>query len=118
MMTIASRTLIQQMSMIRSITNTFEDASNLNLEYVAQCLLNKDDTVITVGVDDTKKVDVKSDRISIIGMAGEKKTPTTGYVQNPSHSGDDSARTYEFQVSCLALSTKCDVDDIKSQTLG
>ena len=90
MMTNASNTLIQQMNMIRSITNVWlhhstimryvEDASNLNLEYVAQCLLNKDDTAITVGVDDTKKADV------IIEKAGEKKTLTTGYVENPSHS--------------------------------
>ena len=48
-----------------------QDASYLGLEYVAQQILNKDDKIVTIGLDDTTKAaghrmyDVKADHITI-----------------------------------------------------
>ena len=71
----------------------------------ADYLLNKDETdVVTVGLDDTtkaaghKKIDVKADHLFVSGPSKSKKTLTTGYSENLSHSRADGAMTYEFKL--------------------
>ena len=55
----------------RTIMRYLQDASYLSLEYVAQQILNKEDNVVTIGLDDTTKAaghrryDVKADHITI-----------------------------------------------------
>ena len=89
-----------------------QDASYLSLEYVAQQILNKDDNIVTVGLDDTTKAaghrcyDVKVDHITIAGPSGKRKSLTTGYVENVSHSSKDGAEAYEFKLMCLAILAK------------
>lgn len=105
----------------RTIMRYLEDASYLNLEYVAQQLLNKDEKVITTGLDDTTKAaghrffDVKTDHITITDTSGQRSFLTTGYTENLSHSGQDGAQAYNFKLNCLALLANCSVDEIKGQ---
>ena len=55
--------------------------------------------IVTYGLDDTvkaggnKKFDIKTGHITIIGDNQQKETFTTGFDQNASHSGEDSAKT-------------------------
>ena len=104
----------------RTINRYLEDASYLNLQMVAEHILDKKDNIITVGLDDTTKAaghklyDVKADHITSDGPSGHKKTMTTGYVENISHSGTDGATAYEFKLQCLAILANSTVQDIKS----
>ena len=93
----------------------------MNLLMIAEELLNKcGDHVVTVGLDDTTKVaghklyDVKADHITISGPARSRKTMTTGYTENVSHSGADGAASYKLKLKCLTLLADSDVEDIKS----
>ena len=85
-----------------------QDASYLSLEYIAQQILNKEDNIVTVGLDDTTKAaghrcyDVKADHITIAGPSGKRKSLTTGYVENVSHSGKDGAEAYEFKTEVFS----------------
>ncbi|XP_013414654.1 uncharacterized protein LOC106176709 [Lingula anatina] len=105
----------------RSIMRYLQDASYLSLEYVAQQILNKEDSIVTVGLDDTTKAaghrryDVKADHITIAGPSGKRTTLTTGYVENVSHSGEDGAKAYEFKLKCLAILANSTVDELKSE---
>ena len=60
-----------------------EDASFMNLKYVAEQVLNNEESVVTVGLDDTTKAaghknfDIKTDHITIKGKSEPKKTFTT-----------------------------------------
>ncbi|QQP50302.1 Hypothetical protein FKW44_011259, partial [Caligus rogercresseyi] len=88
---------------------------------VVEKLLNKsDDYVVTVGLGDTTKAtghklyDVKADHITISVAGKSRKSMTTGYTENVSHFGDDSAALYEFKLKYLALLADSDVEDIKS----
>ena len=82
-----------------------QDASYLRLEYVAQQILNKEDNVVTTGLDDTTKAadhccyDVKADQITIAGPSGTRKSLTTGYVENVSHSCEDGAQPMSLSLS-------------------
>ena len=105
----------------RTINRYLEDASYMNLLMVAEELLNKcGDDVVTVGLDDTTKAaghklyNVKADHITISGPDRSRKTMTTGYTENVSHSGADGAASYELKLRCLALLADSDVEDIKS----
>ena len=84
----------------RCISMYLQDAYLHNTKNVASNLTNKGDNVITVGLDDTTKAaghkmyDIKADHITVHGPEG-KKSLTTGFMENISHSGEDSAATYE-----------------------
>ena len=89
----------------------------MNLLMVAEELINKGENVITVGLDDTTKApghelyDVKADHITIKGPNATRKTMTTGYTENVSHTGADGAAAYELKLKCLAvLLANCDVE--------
>ena len=81
----------------------------MNLLMVAEELVNKGDNVVTVGLDDTtltpghKLYDVKADHITISGPDVPRKTMTTGYTENISHSGADDTVVYELKLKCLAV---------------
>ena len=105
----------------RSIDKYLEDASYLNLLMAAEYIVNKDDTdVVTVGLDDTTKAaghrafDVKTDHITITGPKKSRKTMTTGYQENVSHSGAEGAKAYEFKLKCLSILAECSVDELKT----
>ena len=104
----------------RTIMRYLEDASFMNLKYVAEQVLNNEESVVTVGLDDTTKAaghknfDIKTDHITIKGKSEPKKTFTTGYIENLSHSGADGATAYNLKLKCLAILADCTVDDLKS----
>lgn len=96
----------------RCLNMYLEDAAYMNLAVVADVLKNNDKAkqIITVGLDDTtksagyRKLDVKTDHITVVDRETmKKKTYTTGYIENKSHSGKDSAETYHFKLTCLAV---------------
>ena len=102
----SSTTLIQKRKSVVDLTCIFpskrcismylQNAYLLNMKHVASYLTNKGDNVITVGLDDTTKAaghkmyDIKADYITVHGPEG-KKSLTTGFMENISHSGEDSA---------------------------
>jgi len=95
-----------------------EDASYMNLKMVAEVMLNKEDQVVTVGVDDTTKAagrrlyDVKTDHIAVAGPSKSRRTFTTGYVENVSHSGH-AAAAYDMKLKVLAVLSDTKVDEVK-----
>ena len=126
----SSTTLIQKRKSIGDLTYIFpskrcipmylQDAYLLNMKDVASYLTNKGDNVITVGLDDTTKAaghkmyDIKADHITVHRPEG-KKSLTTGFMENISHSGEDSAATYEEKLKILAILDDSTLDEIKNE---
>ena len=130
---LAPRTKIRKKAS-RDLTYTFPCRSTrrrwlrqgalLNLRYVAHQIMKKDTAdIVTLGFDDTTKAagvriyDVKTTNISIKGDTGGRKTFTTGFTPNLSHSGADQAKTLTFNLQSLAIlaGDNTSVDEIKSQ---
>ena len=71
----------------RTIMRYLEDASYMSLKYVAQQLLNNEDSVITVGLDDTTKAaghksyDIKTDHITMKDGSEPKKFSQLGILK-------------------------------------
>jgi len=103
----------------RTLMRYVEDASYMNLKMVAEVMLNKEDQVVTVGIDDTTKAagrrlyDVKTDHITVAGPKESRRTFTTGYVENVSHSGQDAAAAYDMKLKILSVLSDTTVDEIK-----
>jgi len=82
-------------------------------------MMNKDDYVVTVGVEDTAKAagrrlfNAKTDHITVAGPNQSRKTFTTGYVENISHSGMDAAAVYDMKLKVLAVLSESTVDEMK-----
>ena len=53
--------------------------------------------------------------ITIAGPSGKRQSLTTGYVENISHSGEDGAKAYEFELNCLAILANSTIDELKSE---
>lgn len=91
----------------------------MNFRMVADILLNKEESVVTVGIDHTTKAagqklyDVKTDHITVCGSNQPRETFTTGFSENISHSGVDGARAYETKLKCLAALSNSSVDEMK-----
>ena len=104
----------------RCISMHLQDAYLLNMKHVASYLTNKGDNVITVGLDDTTKAachkmyDIRADHIIVHWPEG-KKSLTTGFVENISHSGEDGAATYEEKLKILAILGDSTLDEIKNE---
>ena len=81
----------------------------MNLLMVTEELVNMGDNVVTVGLDDTTKAaghklyDFKADHITISSPVVPRKTMTTGYTENISHSGADGTAVCERKLKYLAL---------------
>ncbi|KAK6167554.1 hypothetical protein SNE40_021553 [Patella caerulea] len=98
-----------------------QDASVLNLEMVARKLTQKNSsTVVTVGIDDATKAaghrhfHVKTDHITLKDRdSGIRETFTTGYVGNPSHTGESGADAYHYKLQWLAILADTSVNDMK-----
>ena len=81
----------------------------MSLKHVAEQLMNSDDSVVNMGLDDTtkaggqKRYDIKTDHITITGVSQSRKTFTTGYTENISHTGVDGAITYTHKLNCFAI---------------
>ena len=92
----------------RCISIYLQDAYLLNTKHVASYLTNKGDNVIRVGLDDTTKAaghkmyHIEADHITVYGPEG-KISLTTGFMENISHSGKDSAATYKEKLKILAI---------------
>ena len=105
----------------RSIMRYLQDTSYLSLQYITQQILNKEDNIVTFGLDDTTKAsghrcyDVKADHITTAGPSGKRKSLTTGYVENVSHSSKDGAEAYKFKLKCLAIFANSTIDELKSE---
>ena len=94
----------------------------MSLKYVAEKIINEgDNSVITVGLDDTSKAaghrmyDVKTDHITFKSETEPRKFLTTGYKENISHAGIDGAKYYQHTLKCLSLLAGCTEEDLKSQ---
>ena len=104
----------------RTLNAWLEDAAMLNLKFVAENILNKEDNVVTVGIDDTSKAaghklyNVKADNITMSGKDMKRKTFTTGYSEVASKAGADNAKVYEGKLKCLAALAGTTVDEIKN----
>ena len=104
-----------------TINNWLEDASFMNLKFVADAFLNKEDSIITVGTDDTTKAaghklyNVKADHITIKGPGKKRRVLTTGYSETVGHSGEENAKTYNQKLKYLAVLGETSLDDIKEQ---
>ena len=104
----------------RCISMYLQDAYLLNMKHVASYLTNKGDNVITVGLDDTTKAaghimyDIKADHITVHGPE-DKKSLITGFTENISHFGEDSAATYEEKLKILAILGESTLDEIKNE---
>ena len=126
----SSTTLIRKRKSVGDLTYIFpsklcisrylQDAYLLNMEHVAAYLTDKDDNVIAIGLDDTTKAaghkmyDIKADHITVHGPEG-KKSLTTGFMENISHSGEDSAVTYEEKLKILAILGDSTLDEIRNE---
>ena len=93
----------------------------MNLKFVADKILNSEDSVITVGLDDTTKAaghrlyDIKTDHnITVKSMSQNREFLTTGYSENISHTGKDGADAYKHKLKCLSILAKCGIQDIKA----
>ena len=104
----------------RCISMYVQDAYLLNMKHVASYLTNKGDNVITAGLGDTTKAaghkinDIKADHTAVHGPDG-KKSITTGFMENISHSGEDSAATYKEKLKILAILGDSTLDEIKNE---
>ena len=126
----SSTTLIRKPKSVGDLTCIFpskccismylKDAYLLNMKHVASYLTNKGDNVITVGLDDTTKAashkmyDIKADHITVHGSEG-KKSLTNGFMENISHSGEDSAATYEKKLKIFEILGDFTLDEIKNK---
>ena len=105
----------------KTVHNYLDNASYLNLEMVARHLAEISDNMITVGLNDTTKAaghrlfSIKADHITVAGPTTGKKTFTTGYVENPSHSGEDVAKTYDFKPKSLAILADCSTEELNER---
>ena len=94
----------------------------MNLKFVADKILNSEDSVITVGLDDTTKAaghrlyDIKTDHITVKSKSQKREFLTTGYSENISHTGKDGADAYKHKLKCLSILAKCGIEDIKANT--
>ena len=99
-----------------------QDAYLLNIKRVVSYLTNKGNNVITVGLDDTTKAashkmyDIKADHITVHGPEG-KKSLTIGFMENISHSGENSAATYEEKLKILAILGDSTLNEIKTKLI-
>ena len=82
----------------------------LNLRYVGKMIQCKDENeVVTLGFDDTTKAagvcvyDAKTTNITIKGDSGKRKSLTTSFAPNLSHSGLDHSEVIQFKLQSLAL---------------
>ena len=104
----------------RTLNSYLEDGAYLNLKFVAENILNKEENIVTVGIDDTSKAaghklyNLKSDHITIGGKDKKRQTFTTGYSEVASKAGEENAKIYEGKLKCLATLAGTTVDDIKS----
>ena len=126
----SSTTLIRKRKSVGDLTYIFpskqcvsmylQDAYLLNMKHVASYLTNKGDNVITVGLNDTTKAaddkmfDIEADHITVRGPEG-KKSFTIGFMENISHSGEDSAATHEEKLKILANLGDSTLDKIKNE---
>ena len=104
----------------RTIMRYVDDASLLNLKYVADKILQSEDSTITVGLDDTTKAaghrlyDIKTDHITIKSKSEKRQFLTTGYIENVSHTGKDGADAYNYKLKCLSILANCEIEDLKA----
>ena len=101
----------------RTVAQYVKDTAILNFKHMGECLIAAKDAgnaVATFGVDDTTKaaghktMDVKTGHLTIVktGEAGStRQTFSTGYLENISHSGFDSASGVQSWLSQMAILT-------------
>lgn len=96
-----------------------ESASLLNLYYVARTL-HSHEGIITFGFDDTTKAagknvhDCKVTNITVKKAGEKRKTFTTGFTPNLSHSGENQTQTIKHILQQLATLVDCDVEEFIS----
>ena len=108
--------LAYRMPSRETLKRYIESASLLNLYYVAKTLRSHDG-VITFGFDDTTKAagklvhDCKVTNITVDGSGEKRKSFTTGFTPNLTHSGDNQTETVKHILEQLAILVDCDVQE-------
>ena len=108
--------LTYRMPSRETLKRYIESASLLNLYYVAKTLRSHDG-VITFGFDDTIKAagklvhDCKVTNITVDDSGEKRKSFTTGFTPNLTHSGDNQTETVKHILEQLAILVNCDVQE-------
>ena len=97
-----------------------ESASLLNLRHVAKILMDHD-SVTTIGFDDTTKAaghklfDSKALNITVDGDGRHRKSYTTGFHSNLSHSGEDQTQSLKFALEQMAVLAGTGLEELIEQ---
>ena len=81
-------------------------------------IARENERVVTFGSDDTvkaagkKKYDIKTGHITIIGENKERETFTTGFHENPAHTGVEAAKTVKHDIVKMAVLTNNSYEDM------
>ena len=104
----------------RTVRKYLEDANLLNRKYLADRILsNPDEAVVTLGLGDTtiaagnKVHDVKTTHFTFKGPESSRECFTTGFHENASHAGKESAKQVTGIFSMMATLADCTVSEIK-----
>ena len=101
----------------RTVARYVKDSALLNFKHVGDSLLAgrlEGNTTITLGIDDTKKaaghktMDVKTGHVTLVKRVGDqsfRQTFSTGYLENISHSGSDSAAGVQSWLTQMSVLT-------------
>ena len=97
-----------------------KDFSYLNLKRVAEAMVNasKDRRTVRYGCDDTvkaagnNKLDMKTAKVTIMGDDHKKDSFSTGFYENISHSGTDSAKIVSHDIAKLGLLVGVSYDEM------
>ena len=101
----------------RTVAQYIKDSAIMNFKHIGDRIIKgkaDGNTVLTFGSDDTKKaaghktMDVKTGHITMVSSDGVKNTRetfSTGYLENISHSGGDSAAGVEVWLTQMSILT-------------
>ena len=104
----------------RSVKRYLEDANLLNLKYLSDQVLSKEEeTVVTLGLDDTTKAagnkvhDVKTTQFTLQGPNRKRENLTTGFHENASKAGKEASKQISSVFKMLAALAECSEGEIK-----
>ena len=107
-----------------AIAQYVKDSSLLNFKHVGDTLIAgrlEGNTTVTLGIDDTKKaaghktMDVKTGHVTLVKRVGDqsfRQTFSTGYLENISHSGSDSAAGVQSWLTQMSVLTDVPYQDL------
>ena len=105
--------LINALPSRQSVAAGVKDFALLSFADMAESIegAHNDGAVVTYGTDDTvkaagkKKVDMKTNHITIINEEHDRQTFTSGFYENASHGGEFAAETIRHDITKMAIIT-------------